>query len=491
MPIFEVEANGKTFEIDAPDQNAAVSALQGMPGQNAPSPVADFFRSIPRGIMSGALNAGGALAKASALEMGQPDMADTIPMGNEATAIVEKNVTGELPKPAGRAGRFGAAIGEGLGNPATYVGPGGMALKLGGSVLSSAAGEAAAQGAEGTKYEEPARIAGNLAGGIVAAKGLGPSTPKAAVPTYRELKTAANQSYNAARQSGLELHPQGPASWAAATEQELIGPNHGFTGGSNGVAPKTFGVLEQLQSPPTGATVSASNLDALRKNLGRIARETSEGKPTADAAAASIALERLNSYTENIPQSHIMAGDPAAYVRNTKIGNADYAAAQRVRTLDTRLTKAENAADRQIAGSLENQIKSKAGSLLDNPKNIRGMSPEEIAQLQLINSGDRPSNFLRQVGRGGAGVIPLMGQIAAAPGVFAAGGPIGLALQGGVAGALYGARKGSEAITKSRAEKLVEMLAKRSPEYERRVLAIPPGDNTENISALVRALIAH
>jgi thioredoxin reductase len=61
--------------------------------------------------------------------------------------------------------------------------------------------------------------------------------------------------------------------------------------------------------------------------------------------------------------------------------------------------------------------------------------------------------------------------------------------QAALAAALYGARKGSEAITTKRAEKLVEMLAKRSPEYERRVKNLPPMDRAPAGAALIRALL--
>lgn len=446
---------------------------------------ADFFKSIPRGLVQG-LTSGV-----------NPSM---VPIEDEQAAVAptreaaKQTLIAQTPEPQGRAGQFGVAVGEGLGNPVSYMGPGSALLKVGGAALAGAGGEAGRQAAEGTAYEKPAQIAGALAGGLTAAKTMGPAAPKAAVPTADELIAIGKQGYKTARASGLELDTAPVSSWATKVQQELVGPDHGFTGGPQGVAPKTFGVLAELQNAPSGAVVTAANLDALRKNLGRIAQETQPAaggfaKPTPDAAAASIALQRLGEFTENLPQGSVLAGDAANYVRATSEANRNYAAGQRVRDFDARLTKAENATDRQVAGSLDSQIKSKAGQMLDNPHRTRGLSKEELAQLQLINSGTRGSNFLRQAGRGGAGVIPVMGQLAAAGPVFAAGGIPGLALQGTVAAALYGARKGSEAITKSRADKLVEMLAKRSPEYERRVRNLPPPDTAAGKAALIRALL--
>lgn len=492
----------KPADLSSMSDDDLKKAYEGTKPKGVIANAMDFAKSVPRGVLQGLGNFGSMMAGA-----GDPDVMSAMawsgqdPVGavNASKDVAEKAVTqginkaqeatGVFPEPQGRAGKFGAAIGEGVGNPLSYVGPGGLPLKVGSAVLSSVGGEGGRQAAEGTKFEKAASIGGAVLGGIAGAKVLTPSATKAAVPTYRELKDAATADYNAARNSGLELHPQGVASFASKVEQDLSGPNYGFTGGQFGDAPKTFAVLDTLQKPPAGAVVTASNIDAVRKNLGRLSRETLEGKPTPDAAAASVALENLGKYTENIPQSHILAGDAADYVRATKQGNANYSAAQRVRTFDAKINKAENNAAGGIATSLENQIKSQARTILNNPKAQRGFSAEELAALQRINDGTLGSNILRQAGRGGAGVIPIMGQIAAAPGVFAAGGPAATIAQVLVAGGLYGARKGSEAITKSRAEKLAEMLAKRSPEYERRAAAVPPPDASPGSAAIARALL--
>lgn len=454
--------------------------------QNAPaddggvlSGIADFFKSIPRGLVEGLTSAP------------NPSM---VPIEDEHAAVAPTRqaateaLKAPLPTPEGRAGQIGQAVGQTVGNPYSYIGPGGAALKLGGAALSGAGGEIGRQAAEGTVFEKPAQIAGALAGGATAAKTLGPAKPKAAIPTYRELKAQADSLYTAARNSGVEFHPQGVSQFATRAEQELAGPNHGFTGGSHGDAPRTFAVLERLQNPPAGATITASNVDALRKNLARLARETSEGKPTPDAAASSILLQRLNSYLEAPPPGHVVAGNADAYVRLTRAANGNYAAGQRLRDWETRLSNADLDASGQIAGSLENRTKIAARQILKNPK-ARGYSEAERAQLELVNSGGPVSNALRQAGRGGAGVIPLMGQLAATGPVFAAGGLPALALQGTVAGALYGARKGSEAITKHRAKDLAEMLAKNSPEYERRVRGLLPHDPSPGMAAIARGLL--
>jgi hypothetical protein len=483
-----IDQGAPESDIDAYIASEGVSLDQLKAPQGVMANAMDFAKSIPRGIVSGLTSAP------------NPSM---VPIEDEQAAVAptRQAATGTLkaplPEPQGPAGKVGEAVGEGLGNPISYLGPGGLGLKVGGAALSSAASEAAGQATEGTSYENPARLAAALAGGAAAGKTLGPTAPKAAVPTSKELLDAGSAGYKQARNSGLELDPSSGSTWATKVEQELSGPDFGFTGGKNGVAKKTFDVLSEIQAPPGGAVITASNIDTIRARLKLIAEEVQPAaapggmpKPTPDAKAATIALKRLGEFTENIDPNTVLAGNPADYVRATKQANADWGAGQRTRDFDARLNKAENATDRQVAGSLDSQIKTKAGQLLDNPHKTGNLSKEEVAQLQLINSGDAKSNILRQLGRGGAGVIPLMAQAATAVPLAAATGGMSVIPQAALAAALYGARKGSEAITKHRANKLAEMLAKRSPEYERRTANLPAPDSSPQTAALLRALLA-
>lgn len=486
MPDFMITSpDGQQYRVSGPEGSTEQEALAHLqsnlgaaPASSAEkSPVMDFIKSIPRGMVTGLTSV--------------PN-SSMVPIGDELDAVAPtrqqsaETLKAPLPEPQGMAGRFGAAVGEGLGNPLSYVGPGGPLLKVGGSVLSSIGGEAGKQAAEGTPLAGPAQIAGSLAGGAAAVKGFGAGVPKAATPTKPELIASADRGYSAARQSGLELQSSGVSDFASQVEQKLIGPDHGFTGGQYGTAPKTLDVLSTLQKPPADAVVTASNIDTVRKRLGHIAGERVEGKPTPDAKAATLSLNDLKNYTENLPQNHILAGNAEDYVRATKQANGDYAAAMRLGDFDARLNKAQNATDRQIAGSLDAQIKSKAGALLDNAKQSRGLNDAERAQLQLINSGGPISNTLRQLGRGGAGVIPMAAHLGTA--VATGGSTLPLSL--GIGLPLFAARKASEKITVSRANALAEMLAKRSPEYSRRQKELPAPDLTANQMQMLRSFLS-
>lgn len=444
-----------------------------IPQQSQRSAVGDFFASIPRGVISGLANTASLSGDAAQIEMGQPL---TGPSGPEATKILEQNVTGPLPQPQGMAGRFGASMGEALGTPTSFIGPGGLSLKAGGAALSGLGGQA------GEETGLPGgRLLGSLAGGVAANKAFGPTQEVAAIPTRPELKAEAKVDYQRAIDSGFKIDPSALKNFAIGAEQDLINAGHD--------SDKITRFVQNLQKIPESGdattSVTAQNLDSIRKYLGRVSRETQPGapyKPTSDAAAAQAVMGRFKDFIENPPPGSVVAGDPEAYTSAIKSGNANYAAGERVGALDFRANKAQNAAERNVAGSLANQIRSRVGGMVDNPALTRGYTPEEFAQLQKINSGDLGSNIVRQFGRGGAlHVIPIGMQLAAA----AKTGGMSVPLWAG----MVGARLADNAILKSRAQNLSNMLAQRSPLYQNRANALSTTSMLPNQMQLLRSSI--
>jgi hypothetical protein len=175
----------------------------------------DFFRSIPRGIVSGFNSAASALARATQAEMGQEVDAPTPEQGMQ---IVEKEVTGPMHRPEGRAGKFGASVGEFLGNPASYLVPGSLPFKVGTAVLGGLGSEAGGQLGEGTPLEAPFRFAGGALGfgaPSVAKLGAGVRTAQTLVPAVEET--------GAGLQTLTDAVPRSPASRAAEKGYPGIG----------------------------------------------------------------------------------------------------------------------------------------------------------------------------------------------------------------------------------------------------------------------------
>lgn len=179
--------DGQKYKVTGPEGATSEQAFEMLKRSNpdiikpaaaaAASGIGDFFKSIPRGVVSGLSAAGSALGQATSLEMGQPEQAAEIPGPEQTTDIV----AGGLPKPKGTAGRYGASVGEALGNPASWVGPGGVVAKTAANVL----GGAGAQAGEDLTGSPVGRFAGGVVGAAAPRAALRTISPNE-VPAIRQ-----------------------------------------------------------------------------------------------------------------------------------------------------------------------------------------------------------------------------------------------------------------------------------------------------------------
>ena len=151
-----------TQPIDVPSASEASELLN-------KTPVEDFFNSTPRGVLKGLANTASAGGQAAQIEMGQQV---DVPSADEATDIVERNVTGALPRPHGIGGQAGETVGEFLSNPTSYLGPGGVGAKVFGAIASALGSETAGQLVKGTWLEPFARIGGAILTGGAAGSAI-------------------------------------------------------------------------------------------------------------------------------------------------------------------------------------------------------------------------------------------------------------------------------------------------------------------------------
>jgi hypothetical protein len=170
--------DGRKFKVKGPD-GATLDDAAGMFDQvkrdhpewlkSPPSSVGDFFRSIPRGFVSGLTSAASALGQSEANLTMPPERAAEVPGPERSTELVEQTMTGPMHRPETTAGRYGASVGETLGNPASWVGPGGTAVKTAANVLAGAG----AQAGEELTGSRVGRFIGGVAGGLLPDVGRG------------------------------------------------------------------------------------------------------------------------------------------------------------------------------------------------------------------------------------------------------------------------------------------------------------------------------
>lgn len=147
-----------------------------------PSTAEDVAKSAGTGLAKGIIAGAGAtgdlanlLAKGSKIagdyiggKLGfepSPDIAPPVlPTSSGIQSAVESQ-TGDFYKPQTTAGKYTQTTGEFLGNPLTYLGPGGMLAKAGTAIGAGVGSEAAGEWAKDSKYEPLIRAIGGIVGG--------------------------------------------------------------------------------------------------------------------------------------------------------------------------------------------------------------------------------------------------------------------------------------------------------------------------------------
>src|SRR5262249_30622173 len=148
MPTFDFTSpDGKTYSVAGPDgatQDQAFAILQSqLGGQQQPNAIMDAIKGIPRNLLAGVMDAATAGAQAEAHAMSKPDLAAEIPN-------TQQTLPDSLYKPQTSLGQIVGSGARMLTNPASYVGPGSIPLKIAGAALSGAGSEAAGQATVGS-----------------------------------------------------------------------------------------------------------------------------------------------------------------------------------------------------------------------------------------------------------------------------------------------------------------------------------------------------
>jgi hypothetical protein len=343
-------------------------------------------------------------------------------------------------------------------------------------------------------HDDPQKMyeaaAGDVETALSAARpaGVGPlglAVPKpvsVAAPSVGELKAAARAGYQNPTVAAVDIDPKSVSLLSSKIENDLA---------KQGFRPRlTPGVFDEVKSlvPPQGVSaVKVADIDAARKALGQYSKMTDiTGKPTPDAAAASNAIRHINDYLPNLAAGDVLAGDAPAAAQILKDAVGNWGAAKRADQVDLQLTRADRQAAKSGSGSnIENSMRQRIATLLDNPKRTIGYSDAEKQAMESIVRGTATRNALRKVGKLGFGDgLSLLLHEGAAFNTGGASVPVG------IAGTI--ARKAGEALTARAGRNLSDMVRSRSPlatsnQGQAAVAQALMGNSTAPLSALVPA----
>lgn len=276
------------------------------------------------------------------------------------------------------------------------------------------------------------------------------------VPTVDELKNASRAGYRSPEVAAVQINPQAVQGLSTRIENELV--NQGFRPRAAS-APGTFEEVRGLVPPQGVPYVNVADLDSARRALGLQARQLDAvGQPTAEAAAARIAVDRINDFLPNLQQPDLLAGDAARANQILEDARQNWGAAKRAEQVQTLADNARiQAASTYGGGNINNATRQALRPLLrNNAAKARGFNQDELDALSQAVEGSWLGNTLRQVGKYGPDTgLKGLEHIAAAIGTGGTSIPFSAA-----AGA---ARLGGDAATRAAVSRLDTALRSRSP----------------------------
>jgi hypothetical protein len=460
--------------------NASTDTSKAAPDLGVWNALKDAVKSIPNAISTSLADTISASGRAGAIEMGG-QMADDIPDADQYQKLIEKEVTGPQYTPQTEFGKLTSGAVGAMANPMSYLGAEALPIKLGAAALSGMGGELGGQIA-GT----PGAIIGGMLGGSTAGipKKIGAMKANIArsqeIPTTSELYDASNERYKDARASTVPYQPEKVQGLANTIRDDIH--ERGFRPSNT----NTYNALDELRAhtgedgtiPPTFA-----DIESTRQWLGVESQEIGpNGKSTPNAVAARMAIGHIDDFLSDPSNAVIRQGmgdefEAARVAQLAKDARDDWAAASGSKQIEDAVLKGEHRAASTGTGSnFENVTRQQIRSILDNPRRIKGYSPEERQMMEQMVMGNVPRNSARLISK-----LAATGIVSAAGTTFLAH-SMGLGPVGHVALPVigYAAKKIGEAKTRANVSKLLESVRADSPLGRER--GIPPETPSPSLS---------
>lgn len=412
MAIFEIETGGKTYEVDAPDQQSALRALKslgkGDKGQQSSfgmGTTEDVLRSTATGAGEGVTQSVGLLGDVQSAadsfgtwvgdQLGLPRLTPEQQAGftgagarAPTTAAIESATTFDQHKhiPQTTAGKF-ARTAASFAVPAGVAGKGvKAALKFG--VIPGLVSEGAGQATEGSALEPFARVGGamlgaGVAGGLMKAK-------KAAIPTVGDLEAQSRALYDSAKQRGvLVSHNVFDNAINNITRKAQSFPI------DEQLTPGAFRALQRLNEM-RGTSVDLEDLDNLRKIIGMAAGSNVK----ADRAAAMQMMDEFDNFMNGLKPADVLAGDPQAAMSDILKARSLWSRKAKAETIEQIFERARNAVGANYtAAGMQTAIRQQFRTIANNPKELRRFTQAEQATIKEIVRGTTGENLLRLIGK--------------------------------------------------------------------------------------------
>lgn len=438
MAIFEVQGpDGTVYEVDAPDMQQAAAAVRSFVKPQGPAETNMVEQSMsgvnegiaamagmPVDLVTGALNLGSKGINAVA-GTDIPPIEDPVGGSGSFRDMLAPTISDTPPQTTAQ--RYGRRIGQDVGAMAI---PGGAMLRGAKAPMQLAGMEAASAVGSGVAGQTAREVApdSDLADFVASALGGGSpmalsraARPTPQAPSLDGLREQQAQAYDAVDQSQARLSPQDRQGLIDAIKKRTSGME--MDEFMHPKANRTVNRLESLEASPRIADVE--------KKRRLISRDVAGSIDPAESAIGQGMKSEMDEFTTGLADSGNLGADGQEALANLQNGRELTGRIKKTEDLRQRIYKAENrAATSGTGGNEVNTTRQNIRALLDNPKQRRAYSPDEISAIEGIVRGTGPINAARLMGRMSptSGALPLMGNIGAISAGTAAGGPFGTAL---------------------------------------------------------------
>ena len=327
-------------------------------------------------------------------------------------------------------------------------------LKAPGEAYRGELGPAGSRETTARMIQPAAEIAGMAAGNTPFGK---------TIPSKDQIFEAGSKAFNAARDLGAGFHPDLIPTFARTAKAHLDEAGFGPE-----IAPKVNSILDKKSiSEVSQEPTTVNDILGFRKKL-RVAQGIMDPQ---EKVAATISKNAYDTVLDNSAQFSTDPKAPQAAAL-LKEGRQNWAAAERLETVDKKQASAERRASSANSGlNTANRIRQKVADILENPKLAAGWSPEAIAQADRVVGGTHTGNTARYIGNlagkgGGLGGLAATGTAA-----LVGGAPLAAT----VAGLGIGSHAVDLASTSRQIALLRALLSKESPLSKN--MPLPPGSS--------------
>lgn len=214
------------------------------------SGIMDFIKSVPRGAVKGFMGFASDVGRGMQDPMMFPGGPVELPDAEGSARAIE-SVTGPMHAPEGTGGKYGERVGEFLGNPIGYVGPGGFGAKVLSGIGAGLGSEAASQLTKGSSLQPYAEVGGAMLGAKAPFAGARAITPLPIAPERQAM-------VNTLRAEGIE-----PTA-GQVTGRKALKYAESVLGDSPGAGGSTQATNERVLEQFTKATLKRIGVDETR-----------------------------------------------------------------------------------------------------------------------------------------------------------------------------------------------------------------------------------